>query len=140
MIDAPGASRNDPHDYLFSLIDAGINNKLYGVLTIMRYLLCSIAPERTDVIDIADFIEQQATITQFDMQQLGFPNDWRSKSIWARDFSLDDASMVTASLLDRTDSLTAVDTRAVLTAATVTEPEKRSVSNQMRRVMRFLVG
>ena len=56
IIDAPGQARKDADDLLASLAEEGTNNRLYGVLLVMRHLLLSIAPEKGDVVDLADFI------------------------------------------------------------------------------------
>jgi abortive infection bacteriophage resistance protein len=133
LIDAPGQSRKDADSHLSRLVDEGINNKLYGVLLIMRHLLLSIAPERTDVIEIANYIDSQSQDVQFNLRQLGFPDDWRTDAVWDHEFTLDPAPMMAASLLDRTESLTAAETRAALVGAEVTESEHpRSAEQEVR--------
>jgi abortive infection bacteriophage resistance protein len=124
LIDAPGQAGREENDPLALLGREGVNNKLYGVLLIMRHLLLSIAPDRTDVVDIADFIDEQSRVIGFSMGQLGFPDDWRSNSIWERNFGLDRGPMTAASLLDQAEYLSAPQARAVLTAA---EPKPKEV-------------
>lgn len=131
LIDAPGRSRKDAADPLHPLAGEGANNKLYGVLLIMQHLLGSIAPGRTDVIEIADFIEARSLTAGFSMRQLGFPAGWRSSPIWSRDFALDSAPMAAASLLDRVEALTAPQARAALTAAEVEAPEEPRTPQQL---------
>ncbi|AOY70801.1 Abortive infection bacteriophage resistance protein [Arthrobacter sp. ZXY-2] len=120
VIDAPGQARKDADSSLAALAAEGANNKLYGVLLIMRHLLLSIAPDRADVVDIADFIEVRSAQIGFSMSQLGFPEGWRENPIWGRGFALDPSPMLAASLLDRADSRPAVETRAGLTGADAT--------------------
>ncbi|WNB89210.1 Abi family protein [Glutamicibacter protophormiae] len=122
-IAAPGKAQRNADDPLAPLADDGTNNRLYGVLLVMRHLLLSIAPERTDVVGVADFIDEQSRTIGFGMEQLGFPNDWRSNPIWDRAFALDRSPMVAASLLDRVESLTVGAARAALTAA---EPKTKA--------------
>ncbi|QGK68827.1 Abi family protein [Allosaccharopolyspora coralli] len=136
LIDAPGEARKDDDDPLFPLAAEGTNNKLYGVLLIMRHLLLSIAPERTDVIDIADFIEDRSDTLGFAMGQLGFPADWRGRPIWEQGFALDSSPMLAASLLDRVDSLTAPQARAALTAAQPTPTDKQRTPGQLAAAKR----
>jgi len=130
LIDAPGQSRKDADDHLSRLVDVSINNKLYGVLLIMRHLLLSIAPDRTDVIDIADFIDSESKRIPFAMRQLGFPDDWRTDPIWDHGFTLDRAPMLAASLLDSTECLTVSETRAGLYAAEPRESKTPRTSAQ----------
>lgn len=118
------------------LADEGTNNKLYGVLLIIRHLLLSIAPERTDVIDITDFIEVNSQEIGFGMGQLGFPANWRSSPIWDRNFALDPSPMLAASLLDRAECLTTTETRAALTRAEVAEAEQARTPEQAARAMK----
>lgn len=133
IIDAPGQARKDDEDLLAPLADSGTNNKLYGVLLVMRHLLLSIAPEKDDVVDLADFIEGRSRAVGFSMAQLGFPDGWRSSPIWGRAFALDRSPMVAASLLDRTECMTAVDTRALLTEAEVVKSEQALTPAQATR-------
>lgn len=134
LIDAPGEARRDASHHLASLVDDGRNNKLYGVLLIMRHLLLSIAPDRADVVDVADFVEDRSGTIGFGMRQLGFPDGWRSNPIWDREFALDRTPMVAASLLDRSDSMTAAETRAALTGAEViAEAEQARTPEQAER-------
>lgn len=122
-IAAPGKAQRNADDPLAPLAHEGTNNRLYGVLLVMRHLLLSIVPERADVVDVADFIDEQSRTVGFGMEQLGFPDDWRSKPIWGRAFALDRSPMVAASLLDRVESLTVRDARAALTTA---EPKAKA--------------
>lgn len=133
LIDAPGQARRDADDLLAPVVEGGTNNRLYGVLLIMRHLLLSIAPDRADVVDLADFIEDRSRTIGFGMEQLGFPGDWRRSPIWDRGFALDRSSMMAASLLDRAESLTAAETRASLTGAEVTEAEQTRTPEQAAR-------
>ncbi len=133
VIDAPGQARHDPNDLLAPLVREGVNNKLYGVLLVLRHLLLSIAPARSDVLDLADFIEAQAKEAEFSIRQLGFPDDWRSDPMWRRDFASDLTPMLAAGLLDRTDCWTAVETRAALSSAEITDPERERSPEQYRR-------
>lgn len=133
LIDAPGQARRDADDLLAPLVDGGTNNRLYGVLLIMRHLLLSIAPERADVVDLADFIEDQSRTIGFGMEQVGFPDGWRGSPIWGRGFALDRSSMLAAGLLDRAESMTAAETRASLTEAEVIEAERTRTPTQAAR-------
>ncbi len=117
LIVAPGQARKEVHNPLAPLVDDGTNNRLYGVLLVLRHLLLSIAPGKCDVVDLADFIEERSRSVGFGIQQLGFPDDWKSNPIWGRSFELGRSPMLAASLLDRVESLTAPKTRAALTAA-----------------------
>lgn len=131
VIDAPGQARADGDDRLAPLADEGVNNKLYGVLLIMRHLLLSIAPERADVVDLAEYVEAGSQKIGFGVGQLGFPDDWRSSPVWDRGFALDPSPMRAASLLDRTEFLTAPQTRAVLTSAEPTPKAEPRTSEQL---------
>lgn len=122
-IAAPGKAQRNAGDPLAPLADAGTNNRLYGVLLVMRHLLLSIAPKSEDVVEVADFIDEQSRTVGFGMEQLGFPDDWRSNPIWDRHFALDRSPMLAASLLDRVECLTVGDARAALTAA---EPKAKA--------------
>jgi abortive infection bacteriophage resistance protein len=144
LIDVPGQTRKAASDHLFHLSKDGGNNKLYDVLLIMRHLLLSIAPDRTNVVDLADFIECQSQDVGFRMSQLGFPDGWRSEPVWDRSFSLDPLPMLSARLLDRAECLTAVDTRAALVGAKVAvaveprnaEQEARAKKAAQRKLLR----
>lgn len=133
IIDVPGCARKDADDLLAPLADSGTNNKLYGVLLVMRHLLMSIAPEKRDVADLVDFIEDQSRAVGFGMEQLGFPDDWRSSPIWDSTLAIDRSPMVAASLLDRTECMTAAETRASLTEAEVIDPERTRTPAQTAR-------
>lgn len=122
-IAAPGKAQRNAGHLLAPLAEDGTNNRLYGVLLVMRHLLLSIAPKSGDVVDVADFIDEQSRTLGFGMEQLGFPDDWRSNPIWDRAFGLDGSPMVAASLLDRVECLTVGDARAALTAA---EPKTKA--------------
>lgn len=117
LIDTPGQAKKENNSHLARLLDGSVNNKLYGVLLIMRHMLLSIAPDRMDVVDLADFIDTQSRHIPFRMGQLGFPDEWRSDRIWDRAFVLGRVPMLAASLIDHTVCLTAPQTRAALTAA-----------------------
>ncbi|WP_396906977.1 Abi family protein [Mycolicibacterium phlei] len=132
-IDAPGQARRDADDLLAPLADDGTNNRLYGVLLVVRHLLLSIAPKNGDVVDLVDFIEQQSQAIGFGMAQLGFPDHWRSSPIWDRSFALDRSPMAAASLLDRVECLTTAETRASLTGAEVTDAERTRSSAEVAR-------
>lgn len=136
VIDAPGQARSDAGDLLAPLVDGGMNNKLYGVLLVLRHLMLSIAPERSDVIDVADLIEARSQEVRFSMGQLGFPDGWRSSPVWDRGFALDPSPMLAASLLDRVECWTATETRAALTSAEVTEAEHDRTPEQGARAMK----
>lgn len=123
LIDVPGQARKDGGHDLSRLADRNINNKLYGVLLILRHLLQSIAPDRFDVVDITDFIHAKSQDGHFSMGQLGFPDGWQSDPIWDRNFTLDRAPMLAASLLDRAESYTAPQAREALTSAVVKPSE-----------------
>lgn len=123
LIDAPGQARRNEEDLLAPLVDDGMNNRLYGVLLVIRYLMLSIDPGNTDAVDLANYIDEQSRALGFGVGRLGFPDDWRSSPIWDRTFALDRSPMLAASLLDRTKSLTAPNTREVLTAA---EPKPKA--------------
>lgn len=136
VIDAPGRARTDAIDHLAPLVVEGVNNKLYGVLVVLRHLMLSIAPERPDVIDVADLIEARSQEIGFSMTQLGFPDDWRSSPAWGRGFALDPSPMLAASLLDRAKCWTAVETRAALTRAEVTKAAHDLTPDQAARAMK----
>lgn len=136
VIDAPGQARADAGDLLAPLVEEGVNNRLYGVLLILRHLVLSIAPERSDVIDLADLIEARSNEIGFSMTQLGFPDDWRSSPTWGRAFSLDPSPVLTASLLDRAKWWTAVETRAALTRAEVAGTEHYRTPEEAARAMK----
>lgn len=123
IIQAPGQARNGGASPLGSLVDDGINNSLYGVLLVMRHLMLSIDPENTIVADLAGYIDRQSSELDFDIGQLGFPNNWQSNTIWNSAFTLDRSPMQAASLLDRTECLTAPRTRRRLTSA---KPEPKA--------------
>ncbi|MDO4254068.1 MAG: Abi family protein [Kocuria sp.] len=132
-IEVPGWARKDADDLLAPLVDGGTSNRLYGVLLVMRHLLLSIDPEKGDVVDLADFIEDQSRAVGFGMAQLGFPDDWRNSPIWGRAFALDRSPMAAASLLDRAECMTAAETRASLTEAEVIESERTRTPAQAAR-------
>lgn len=133
LIDAPGQARKDADDLLASLAEEGTNNRLYGVLLVLRHLLLSIAPEKGDVVDLADFVEEKSRTVGFGMEQLGFPDSWRSSPIWDRAFALDRSPMMAASLLDRAECMTAAATRASLTGAEVIDAERTRTPAQAAR-------
>ncbi|GAA0194322.1 Abi family protein [Glutamicibacter creatinolyticus] len=133
LIDAPGQARKDADDLLASLAEEGTNNRLYGVLLVLRHLLLSIAPEKGDVVDLADFVEEKSRTVGFGMEQLGFPDSWRSSPIWDRAFALDRSPMMAASLLDRAECMTAAETRASLTGAEVIDAERTRTPSQAAR-------
>lgn len=132
-IDAPGQARKDADDLLAPLADDGTNNRLYGVLLVLRHLLLSIAPEKGDVVDLADFIEEKSRTVGFGMGQLGFPDGWRSSPIWDLAFALDRSPMAAASLLDRAECMTAAETRASLTGAEVIDEKQTRTPAQAAR-------
>lgn len=132
-IDAPGQARKDADDLLAPLADDGTNNRLYGVLLVLRHLLLSIAPEKGDVVDLADFIEEKSRTVGFGLEQLGFPDGWRSSPIWDRAFALCRSPMAAASLLDRAECMTAAETRASLTGAEVIDEKRTRTSAQAAR-------
>ena len=135
-IAAPGKAQRNADDPLAPLAHEGTNNRLYGVLLVMRHLMLSIVPERADVVDVADFIDEQSRTVGFSMEQLGFPGDWRSKPIWGRAFALDRSPMVAASLLDRVESLPVRDARAALTTAEPKAKAKPRTPSQMEAAKR----
>lgn len=144
LIDAPGQARKEVGvTHLACLADTGVNNKLYGVVLIMRHLLLSIAPGRTDVVDLVDFIESRSLRLRFSMGQLGFPTDWRSNPVWDRGFRIDSAPMLAANLLDQTESLTAANTRAALVGAeleaTGTPPTSEQEGRARKKAQRQLL-
>lgn len=136
VIDASGRARTDASDLLAPLVGEGVGNKFYGVLLILRHLMLSIGPERSDVVDVADLIEARSQEIGFSMIQLGFPDGWRSNPVWGRDFELDPSPMLAASLLDRAECWTAAETRAALTRAEVTEAEHDRTPEQAARAMK----
>lgn len=117
LIDAPGQARRRTEDLLAPLVHNGVNNRLYGVLLVMRYLISSIDPDNGNVVDLVSYIEEQSRHLGFGMGQLGFPEDWRKNPLWDRGFEIYREPMVAASLLDRVDTLTAPQTREALTIA-----------------------
>jgi excisionase family DNA binding protein len=130
LIDAPGQAKKELDSPLVPLAAEGVNNKLYGVLVVMRHLLLSMDPERSDVVDIAELIEERAAEVGFKIGQLGFPDDWRRSPIWDRGFILDGAPMLAASLLDRVGTYTAPEARAALDAAKAKPADKRTSAQQ----------
>ncbi|WP_454295390.1 Abi family protein [Salana multivorans] len=136
VIDPPGRARTEPSDLLAPLVGDGVGNRLYGVLLILRHLMLSIAPERPDVVDVADLIEARSQELGLSMIQLGFPDGWRSTPVWDRDFALDASPMLAASLLDRAECRTAAETRAALTRAEITEAERERTPEQSTRAMK----
>ncbi|WP_269471454.1 Abi family protein [Actinomyces slackii] len=136
LIDAPGRAREDADDLLASLVRKDVNNRLYGVLIIMRYLLLSIAPGRADVVDLVDFIEERADSVGFDIGKLGFPDKWRGNPIWSKCFMLDHEPMLAANLLDRASCMTAAEAREALTSAQPTEVDCAQTSTQTDRAMK----
>lgn len=139
VIDAPGLARTDPSDLLAPLVSDGVANKLYGVMLVLRHLMLSIAPERSDVVDLADradLVEARSQEIGFSMLQLGFPDGWRSIPVWERGFALDPSPMLAAGLLDRAECWTAVETRAALTRAEVTEAERERTPEQAARALK----
>ncbi|MFC9896492.1 Abi family protein [Nocardia sp. NPDC127579] len=147
LIDAPGQSRKQPDDRLSILVDKGVCNRLHGVLVIMRHLLLSIDPQRSTIVDIADFIEKQSTEIGFSLSQLGFPDGWRTNRMWDCRMKLDHRAMLAADLLDRTEARTAVDTRAMLFGAEVdksssprtAEQEERAKKAAQRQLLRTYI-
>ena len=123
IIDVPGQARRSEGDRLAPLADDGVNNRLYGVLLVIRHLMLSIDPGNTNVVDLTDYIDKQSQILDFDMRQLGFPANWKDSLIWDPTFALDRSPMMAASLLDRTESLTAPNAREALTSA---EPKPKT--------------
>lgn len=119
----PGRAKRDGNDILSCLNSKDVKNKLYGALLILRYLSLSIVPNRTDIVDIVDFINKKSHALGFRLHQLGFPNDWKTNPIWDRCFSLDPAPKLAASLLDRVECLTARQARELLSPAEVESPE-----------------
>lgn len=119
----PGRAKRDGNDILSCLNSKDIKNKLYGALLILRYLLLTIAPNRTDVVDIVDFINKESHVLGFGLNQLGFPSDWKTNPIWDRCFSLDPAPRLAASLLDRVECLTAIQVCDLLSSAEVESSE-----------------
>jgi len=122
-VNPPGRVRKHESSIFFCLTHKNIKNKLYAILIILRYLSLSVAPDKTDVMDIVDFIDEKSRTLGFRLNQLGFPNDWKTNPIWGRRFSLDPAPKLAASLLDRAECLTAGQVRDLLFSAEVESPE-----------------
>lgn len=119
IIDAPGDARKDEGHHLHHLGQSTVSNRLYGILSILRYLLLSIAPQDQGVLDLVQYISTQARQLGFRLQQLGFPADWENDEQWDPNFTLDARVMKAAGLLDQARSFTTAQARAVLTAAQV---------------------
>lgn len=136
LIDAPGQARRSDDDFLAPLVDDGTNNRLYGVLLVMRHLMLSIDPDNTNVVDLADYIEERSRALGFGMGQLGFPDDWRNSLFWDRAFALDRSPMLEASPLGRTESLTAPNAREALTAAETKPKTEPRTSAQLAAAKR----
>ncbi|WP_328286731.1 Abi family protein [Corynebacterium auriscanis] len=117
LIDAPWQTRRRKEDLLAPLVDNGVNNRLYGVLLVMRYLILSIDPDNGNGVDIASYIDERSRHLGFRMGQLGFPEGWRKNPLWDRGFEINREPMVAASLLDRVETLTAPQTRESLISA-----------------------
>ena len=132
----PGRAKRDGNDILSCLNSKDVKNKLYGALLILRYLSLSIVPNRTDVVDIMDFINKESHTLGFRLNQLGFPNDWKTNPIWDRCFSLDPAPKLAASLLDRVECLTAKQVRDLLFSAEVKSPQVERTPEQHAGAMR----
>lgn len=130
IIDTPGDTRNDDQHLLHQLGTSTVSNRLYGVLSILRYLILSIAPDDRSVLDVVEFITSQAQQIGFRLHQLGFPERWENEKLWDPSFRLDSRPMKAASLLDQAKSLTTAQVRASLTGAEVL-PEK--LSNDERK-------
>lgn len=132
----PGQAKECKNDCLHCLKQEGIKNKLYGALLILRYLFLSIDPNRTDVVDIVDFVDKESHALGFSLNQLGFPNDWKENPIWNRCFSLDPAPRLAASLLDRVECLTAKQVRDLLSSAEIESPEIERTPEQYAGAMK----
>jgi abortive infection bacteriophage resistance protein len=155
VIDAPGleqARAQESEDsvteaagafeHLAELLHAGVNNKLYGILLIMRHLMLSIDPDNRDVVGILDFIDTEATATGFDLADLGIPVGWRTAPVWGTDYRLPHEPMLAASLLDRAATLTQAEARELLTSAAPrasveprTPGQERSATAAARRTL-----
>jgi len=133
LIDAPGQLRTDPDTHLACLAHESVSNKLYGILVVMRHLLLSIAPQCTDIIEIVDFIEARSRRIRFGLNQLGFPDDWSADPLWSDQFDVDQVAMAVASLLDRVQCLTAVETREVLFNARIAGVDELQTPEQEAR-------
>lgn len=136
LIDAPGQARKVEKGYLSCLAEGRVNNKLYGVLIVLRHLLLSIDPERADVLDIVKLIDSKSRAMGFNLRQLGFPDDWRDDPVWELGFALDRAPMTAASLLDRVETLTAPQARAELFAAAVAPSTEPRTAEQLAAAQR----
>ncbi|MFJ2617701.1 Abi family protein [Glutamicibacter sp. NPDC087344] len=119
IIDAPGDARSNGEHPLHHLGTSTVSNRLFGVLSILRYLLLSIAPDDRSVLNLVDFVTEQAQRIGFRLPQLGFPEAWENDELWDPNFMLDSQAMTAAGLLDQARSFTAAQTRAALTAAQV---------------------
>lgn len=130
VIDAPGLEQaraqedgDDTGDvagafeHLAELLHIGVNNKLYGILLVLRHLMLSIDPDNCDVFDILEFIDSESTATGFDLAELGVPAGWRTAPVWGADYRLPEEPMLAASLLDRSTALTQSEARELLTSA-----------------------
>ena len=148
VIDAPGQAREevqaalDVEDddvrndsatfkHLNGLVEDGINNKLYGVLIIMRHLFLSIDPDRENVVDLVDFIEQSSAKIGFDLADLGFPVNWKADPVWRTNYRLSPEPNAVASLLDSTTSLTQKGIRPLLTKAKVSHSDTPRTEEQL---------
>lgn len=145
IIDTPGDARNDDQHLLQQLGTSTVSNRLYGVLSILRYLILSIAPDDRSVLDAVEFITGQAQRIGFRLHQLGFPEGWENEKLWDPRFRLNSQAMTAAGLLDQARSFTTAQARAALTAAHVrtdssaTSPRSLAAAQrtQLRTYLRY---
>lgn len=114
LIEAPSGDNGDHLAHVHCLSDARVKNKIYGSLVIMRHLLLSIDPDRTDVIKIINFVRKRARRIGFSLGDLGFSPGWSSEPLWQPGFRLPRAPMIAASLLDRIPCSSQVGIRTLL--------------------------
>jgi abortive infection bacteriophage resistance protein len=126
---------NSTFKHLNRLVEDGVSNKLYGVLTIMRHLFLTIDPESEDVADLVAFIEQSAADIGFDIADLGFPEDWKTDQVWQASYRLPPHPNAVASLLDSTANLTQPGVRELLTKAPVSTPKEPRTNEQAKSAL-----
>lgn len=145
LIDTPGQAQAGVDSsvaggYLRALRDRTVNNKIYGVLLIMRHLMLSTDPNRGDIVDIVEFAEREASRIGLGLSDMGFPIGWRTEPVWQPGFRLPEGPMIAASMLDQATCLTTNEVKKLLTSATPkaspcprTPEQEKSAINAARR-------
>ncbi|NWO16584.1 MAG: Abi family protein [Corynebacterium sp.] len=141
VIKAPGIATQTKDHVLSSLSDDRINNRLYGILLILRYVLLSVSPDDRQVINIARSIKTRCTALSLNLSDAGFPTDWEKNPIWDEAFQLDPSQMLAGSLVDRLETVTVKNAKALLRAENM--PNGSFISTQQlspKKVRQLLRG